>query len=273
MNLETTQTIPLPGKNPFEAQASTVLHRPPAPVRVRRHFEPLEKALLPIDQAVIARRYVDELLDAETVEKIEAALADVQAQRKVAERHSPVLAAERERELKKIYDDAPTKENLKNLREAKTLSFWDHASAQNAAQGRLAEIVRAQIAPLMPELYTKTATLLEADGKYCEISDSHFYKNFGLTAPVHPVAQSLRANAALFKRLASYAGNSPELPGFLEYLLAAHKDTSRKPVDLRCIKLFMPRRVTEDTPDAAPEDTASEPGKPGAVEVGAVAVE
>jgi hypothetical protein len=69
-----------------------------------------------------------------------------------------------------------------------------------------------------------------------------------MSAPVHPLSQSLAANSEAFLKMAEFAGQSPEMPQFLEYLVAAYKDPARKPADLKITKMFMLPAPVEAVP-------------------------
>jgi hypothetical protein len=206
------------------------------------------RPLLPIDLKSIAVRYCDEILDAATVAKVEAAIALVAEQKKIVELHCVPISVAKADTARKAYAANPTPANLKTLREATSLDWHGHAQTQHFAQHKMAEIIHDEIAPLLPPILTKAAALLAGDAAAIAAINHDHFASFGMSAPVHPLSQSLAANSEAFLKMAEYAGQSPEMPQFLEYLVAAFKDTSRQKPDLRITKMFMLPAPVEDVP-------------------------
>lgn len=220
--------------------------------------------LLQVNLAKVAARYCDEILTPEIVSKIEAALDLVAVEQQVIENHNVPRSAAKVTEANRAYAANPTKENLRLLREAKSLDLWEHGRIQLAAISRQKKIILSELSPLMPPIYTKTANLLDAEGHLLESLDGENYKNFSMPVPVHPLAQSLHCAATAFRVQATHAAGSTELPEFLNCLLAAWRDPLRVRPILTALKIFMPRQEAE----AAPVESApvGEPGVTEAVE-------
>ncbi|MFZ0828689.1 MAG: hypothetical protein WAO02_14820 [Verrucomicrobiia bacterium] len=264
MNLETSKEIVMRGEVPFTMPVSTVAQRPAAPVRIRpAPLPPIAKAVLPVQQDAIARRYCDEILTPELVAKVEASLELLAKEQKVIEQHNVPMAVERVNAAKRAYEADPSPANLQKFRAEKSLDTWDHGSIQLAAMQRKGVIVLREIAPLMPAILLKLADLLEADSRLIEVHDGGHFANFALPAPTHGLVQSLRSSASNYRRQAEYGGRSPEFPELLNYLLAAHRDPDRKPANLTPTKLYMPKPVEAGEVGAVEIETA-EPGDPAA---------
>jgi hypothetical protein len=230
------------GDQNFNPLAPPPRRRPTAPPKSPA------RPMLPIDQAMIASRYADEILDAATATKIQSALALVAVEQKHVENHNVPVCAEKVTEANRVYAANPTKENLRLLREAKSLDSWEHGRIQLQAMARQRQIVHDELSPLIPPLLVKTAALLAGDAAAIAAINHDHFASFGMSAPVHPLSQSLAANSEAFLKMAEYAGQSPEMPQFLEYLVAAFKDTSRQKPDLRITKMFMLPAPVEDVP-------------------------
>lgn len=217
--------------------------------------------LLHIDQKAIAHRYVAELLDAEAVEQIQAALDLVAVEQKHIANHNVPACAQKLTEANRAYSANPTKENLRLVREAKSLDSWDHGRIQLEAISRQKKIILSELSPLVPPLLLRCADFLDGDACAIESIDAENFKNFGVLVPVHPLAQSLHCTATALRTQAEHAGRSTEKSEFLEHLLVAWRDTSRPKPNLITAKIFMPPAPVESAPVVE------------AGEVGAVAVE
>jgi len=220
--------------------------------------KPAPAPLLPIDLRAVAYRFVDELLDAAAVEKIEAALALVAVEQRHIESHNVPVCAQKVTEANRNYSASPTKENLRLLRETKTLSPWEHGRIQLEAISRQKKIIVSKLSPLVAPLLLHAADFLDGDAKAISCIDNEHFKNYGMPAPTHALAQSLAATAAMLRTQAAHAPNSTEKSEFLGYLMEAWSDTSRVKPNLSSTRLFMPPPVEADAADA---------GEPGQTEV------
>ncbi len=244
-----------------------------APVTIRTIEKPragkIESAprhrpqFLQIPLESLVRRYADQLLSDVDADRILAAFQRVEVERKAGEQASWILHQDRVRTASIAAANEPTAENRTKLSKLRAVEAHDLFRQQEAAFNRMRNIIKTELSPLQGPIYARLAAFLEVDAKLIEGVDAEFHANFFATAKEHPIVQSLRSAAQLYRRMAEYAGRSDEHPSLLAEIVKALKDKTREKPDLSLQLSLLPKDQREQAtePPAPAAEAVEQPAK------------